>query len=275
MGELNRLIMEKTYIDIFLEPIFECLNYRPKFGHSDNRKGFGLEDFLKLYGNDPFYSWIGLNSPYLYTAHRVSGCMTSIYRQLGIGCERLFRQILCDCAKYEHPASAQWSYVTKTKSGKDKVLSLDGRLEIADIRDQRMRKRAEEWISGYAAELGVNNTHFKGAVFEVRQGYKSKDSKRQNGDLDNATVSYAYGYLPVFTIFSSQIDNDIVLRYRNNRCGIMTGTLDGSAFSSLFVFCKEILGFDMADFFSNNSEFIKGQVQTILEKLLTVDETAK
>ncbi|KAF3978633.1 MAG: hypothetical protein HFP77_00895 [Methylococcales symbiont of Iophon sp. n. MRB-2018] len=56
-----------------------------------------------------------------------------------------------------------------------------------------------------------------GIVFEVRQGYKSKDSKRQNADIDNATVTWSNGYLPVFAIFSSQINTDIVLRHRNNR----------------------------------------------------------
>lgn len=267
--------MSRKYIDIFLEPLYECLNYNPKFGNSGKKGGFTLNEFLELYGNDPFYSWIGLDSPYMFTAHKASGCMTSIYRQLGIGCERLFRQILCDTTGYEDYSSSQWSYVAKTKSGKDKVLSLDGRLELSDIKNEEVKKRVAAWINGYAELLGVDASNFKGAVFEVRQGYKSKDSKRQNGDLDNATVAYAYKYLPVFTVFSSQIDNDIVLRYTNNRCGIITGRLRGTPYTSLFAFCNEVLNFDLAGFFDSNSATIKKEVQTILEKLFKVDETKK
>ena len=33
-------------------------------------------------------------------------------------------------------------------------------------------------------------TILKGTVFEVRQGYKSKDSKRQNADIANAATAY-------------------------------------------------------------------------------------
>lgn len=72
-----------------------------------------------------------------------------------------------------------------------------------------VRKNVEQWIYDYLVNLEVDVRELKGAVFEVRQGYKSKDSKRQNADLDNATVAYSKSYLPVFTIFSSQIDNDI------------------------------------------------------------------
>lgn len=267
--------MSKKYVDIFIEPLFECLNYNPKFGHSSKSDGFSLDEFLNLYGSDPFYSWIGLDSPYMFTAHKASGCMTSIYRQLGIGCERLFRQIICDTAQYADYSSSQWSYTAKTKAGKDKVLSLDGRLELSDIQNPEVKKRAKEWIDGYANKLGVDSSNFKGVVFEVRQGYKSKDSKRQNGDLDNATVAYAYNYLPVFTVFSSQIDNDIVLRYTNNRCGIIIGTLGGNSYNSLFSFTKEVLGYDLAAFFRENSPVIRKKMQEILEKLFSIDETKK
>ena len=109
-----------------------------------------------------------------------------------------------------------------------------------------------------------------GAVFEVRQGYKSKDSKRQNGDIDNATVAYAYHYLPIFTIFSSQIDNDIVLRYTNNRCGIIIGAINNNPYTSLFAFCEQVLEFDLAAFFQRNSKLISEEVNTVLETLFKV-----
>ena len=181
--------MVNRYVQIFLEPLYECLSYNPKFGHNNKEEGFSLNDFLAHYGSDPFYSWIGLDSPYMFTAHKAAGCMTSIYRQIGIGCERLFREILCDTTKYESYESAKWSYTTKTKAGKNKVLSLDGRLELNDIRDSQVRDRVANWIREYGKIIGIDPSNLKGAVFEVRQGYKSKDSKRQNGDIDNATVA--------------------------------------------------------------------------------------
>lgn len=97
------------------------------------KNGYSLKEFLDLYGADPFYSWIGLDSPYLYSAHKAGGSMTSLYRQIGIGCERLFREIIYEKAQYSEYASAQWSYETMTKSGKKKILSLDGRLELSEI----------------------------------------------------------------------------------------------------------------------------------------------
>ncbi len=266
---------EIEYINIFLEPLKECLNYNPKFGHSNQSKGFSLNDFLDLYGSDPFYSWIGLDSPYMFAAHKAAGCMTSVYRQIGIGCERLFRQIIFDTTQYEDYASAQWSYVTKTKAGKEKTLYLDGRLELKDIKNDVVKQKTLLWMHSFCKKNGIANNNLNGIVFEVRQGYKSKDSKRQNGDIDNATVAYAYNYLPVFAIFSSQIDNDIVLRYINSKCGILTGVLSSDSQLSLFAFCKDVLGFDLAEFFRLNSPSIRQEVQIVLSKLFDIDESTK
>jgi len=102
----------------------------------------------------------------------------------------------------------------------------------------------------------------------VRQGYKSKDSKRQNADIDNATVAWAHSYLPVFAIFSSQIDSDIVLRYRNNRCGILIGTNNNDTFSSLYAFTNNVLHYDLAAFFNRNTDTIKGEIHEVLDVLL-------
>lgn len=197
--------------------------------------------------------------------------MTSVYRQIGTGCERLFRMVLCDTANYASEESARWSYEAQTKAGKTKTLSLDGRLELADIRNSAVKKRVEEWIKQYAASMNVPDT-LKGAVFEVRQGYKSKDSKRQNGDIDNMAVAYAYRYLPVITVFSSQIDNDIVLRYKNNKSAILVGNNSKNPMVSLYAFSKDVLGFDLAKFFKDNSPYIKKEMNKILEQLFGRNE---
>ncbi|MBC6418856.1 MAG: hypothetical protein GDA44_08745 [Prochloron sp. SP5CPC1] len=252
-------------------PIRKCKSYRPKFGQGNKEKGFSLEEFKMLYSADPFYSWIGLDSDLMYAAHRAAGGMTSVYRQIGIGCERLFRAVIMDTAGYTDPKFATWSYTTKTQSGKTKKLSLDGRLELDEIKNQTVLTNVKDWMNKYCDNLDEVTYPHNGIVFEVRQGYKSKDSKRQNADLDSATVAWANDYLPVFAIFSSQIDPDIVLRYRNNRCGILMGTINGNNQTSLYAFCEEILGYDLADFFKRQSTVIKNEIHDVLETLLSAE----
>lgn len=259
---------EEKYIEIFLEPIRKCKDYKPKFGESQNSDGVSLEGFMQLYGSDPFYSWIGLDSGLMYAAHKAAGGMTSIYRQIGIGCEHLFREILIETTQYADRDFAHWSYEAKTSGGKSKTLSLDGRLEFSEIKNAQLKERLLNWLNKYCEDLSIPSVPPNGIVFEVRQGYKSKDSKRQNADIDNATVAWANGYLPVFAIFSSQIDSDIVLRYRNSRCGVMIGSNSPNSNISLFAFCSDILGYDLAGFFKNNSATLKSEINSVLKALL-------
>ncbi|WP_413161360.1 hypothetical protein ACL6C3_22690 [Capilliphycus salinus ALCB114379] len=259
---------DELYLNKFLNPLNVCKRYQPKLGQGNKQQGLNLTQFLSLYGADPFYSWIGLDSDLMYAAHKAAGGMTSIYRQIGRGCENLFRQILIDSTGYEDLKYSTWSYTTKTKANKDKVLTLDGRLELAAIQNSDIKAKVTQWIVDYSRFLNVP-VPANGAVFEVRQGYKSKDSKRQNADIDNVAVAWANGYLPVFAIFSSQIDADLVLRYRNSRGGVIIGNVSGSSTTSLFVFCKEVLDYDLADFFQRNSELIKKEMLTTLEILLS------
>lgn len=194
--------------------------------------------------------------------------MTSIYRQIGVGCERLFREIILDAAGYDDDALAHWSYEVKTGSGKTRMLSLDARLEISAIKNSAVRYKLPVWVAEYCRELGILQPAGNGVVFEVRQGYKSKDSKRQNADIDNAAVAWANGYLPVFAIFSSQIDANVVLRYRNSRCGILVGNRSTDPNVSLYAFCKEVLGYDLARFFEENTERFKTEINSVLRTLL-------
>lgn len=262
---------DQEYLETFLVPLRSCKHYRPKFGQGNGGKGLTPEEFKNLYSSDPFYSWLGLDTELMYAAHRAAGGMTSIYRQIGIGCERLFRSILRDATGYLDPTFATWSYTAKTPSGKTKKLSLDGRIELSEIKNEAVLANVLRWIKDYCAGLGEVSEPANGIVFEIRQGYKSKDSKRQNADIDNATVAWANNYLPVFAIFSSQIDNDIVLRYRNNRCGVLVGTATGNEQTSLYAFCDTILRYDLADFFRRHSAVLKKEVYEILEILLSAE----
>ncbi len=259
--------MDKLYLDTFLEPIRKCKDYRPKLGTSD-KQGIDLAGFQSIYGQDLFYSWIGIDSDLMYAAHKAAGGMTSVYRQIGVGCERLFRKIIIDVCEYEAPQYAEWSYTTKTTAGKSKKLSLDGRLQFTKINNGDLSERLDSWVSSYCKTLDVEKPQ-NGVVFEVRQGYKSKDSKRQNGDIDNATVAWSKGYLPVFAVFSSQIDPDNVNRYKNNRCGILVGSALKDSEESLFAFFSDVLGYDLAGFFERNSGTIREEMTQILETLLS------
>lgn len=262
---------EKELLKKFLEPLRVSKRYKPKLGMGRGGDGVSLDRFLEIYSADTFYSWCGLDSGLMYAAHKAAGGMTSVYRQIGKGCENLFREIIIDSTGYIERASAEWFYTTQTSGGKTKKLSLDGRLELSAIENEVVKQKVTDWMRDYCASVGAAVPE-KGVVFEVRQGYKSKDSKRQNGDIDNVAVAWSQGYMPVFAVFSAQIDESIVLRYRNNRAGIIIGTMDGTALQSLFTFTKEVLGFDLAGFFERNSPTIQAEVHETLEILLNASD---
>jgi hypothetical protein len=260
---------EKLYLKKFLDPLKVCKKYKPKFGKGNKEEGLNLEQFISLYNDDPFYSWCGLNSNLMYSAHKAAGGMTSIYRQIGKGCEGLFKEILFDSLEYKERKFVEWSYKSLTKAGKEKTLSLDGRIFFSEIQNDKIKKKVINWTKEYCKIIKADFPN-NGIVFEVRQGYKSKDSKRQNADIDNIAVAWSQGYLPVFAIFSGQIDNDLVLRYKNSRGGVIIGNLKGSPYESLFVFCKEILDYDIEGFFRKNTSSIKREMHNTLEVLLNV-----
>ncbi|HIP70265.1 MAG TPA: hypothetical protein EYH05_02575 [Anaerolineae bacterium] len=262
------MMSDQTYLEIFLTPIRKSKNYHPKFGVSKHSQGISLSKFHQIYGADPFYSWIGLDNDLVYAAHRAAGGMTSLYRQIGIGCENLFRQIIINQAQYENISDALWSYKMQTPSGKTKTLKLDARLEFSRIQQDTIAKHAREWTGQVCLMLDAERPS-RGIVFEVRQGYKSKDSKRQNADIDNAAVAWSKGYLPVFAISSGQIDSDMILRYRNNRSSILTGIPSDNPAISLYAFTNQVLGYDLAAFFSRNSVVIRQTVNDVIQTLLS------
>jgi len=260
---------EELYLKKFLDPLKVCKNYKPKFGKGNTKEGLDFDQFISLYNTDPFYSWCGLDCELMYSAHKAAGGMTSVYRQIGKGCENLFKEILFNSLEYHERAFVEWSYPSQTKAGIEKKLSLDGRIFFPKIQNTTVKKRVVDWTKKYCKNIKADVPK-NGVVFEVRQGYKSKDSKRQNGDIDNIAVAWSQGYLPVFAIFSGQIDGDLMIRYKNSRGGVLVGSLTGSPYESLFTFCEEILGYDLKEFFSRNTSFIKKEMHNTLEILLNV-----
>ena len=265
----SRSTFEDKYLAILLKRIRVCKRYKPKFGQGQ-KSGISLSEFKKLYGADAFYSWFGLDNPLMYAAHKAAGGITSVYRQIGIGCEEVFQQILQDQLGLSQD-QVKWSYETQSSTGQKRKLSLDARISINNITSVRQRARFARWLAQAAAHLRIEPKMARalnGAVFEVRQGYKSKDSKRQNADLANAATAYSQGYLPVVVVLSSQIDNDIVERYEHEKWLILTGNLRGSTIDSTYSFVRKVVGYDLANFFKQNSGVLKATIADVLKTLL-------
>lgn len=262
---------EQEYLAYIIDEIRVCSNYRPKLGHG-TKEGYSLAQFQQMYKSDPFYNWMGLDNPLMYAAHKAAGGMTSIYRQIGIGCENLFRRVIQDSLALSE-TDVKWSYTVKKGRGKTRTLSLDARIPTDSVADTQKRKAIKKWISNCAADLDVSDRVAKtlqGVVFEVRQGYKSKDSKRQNADIANAATAYTKAYLPCVAILSLQIDDDIAYRYRNEKWALLTGnTTESSPQKSLYAFMRDVIGYDLASFFHRHSSTLKTEVNKVLVKLLS------
>lgn len=262
---------DPEYLEVITGAIRVCADYRPRFGHG-RKSGFGLADFQKLYQADPFCSWFGLDNPLIYAAHRAAGGMTSLYRQIGLGCQRLFNRILRDSLHLDEEA-ANWSYAVPTSAGgRERSLSLDARIPTAMLPPGARADAVRAWLAEAARRLELSkraSRALRGAVFEVRQGYKSKDSKRQNADIANAANAYAHQYLPVAAILSTQIDMDVAERYRHARWLLLVGTTSGSAWDSAYVFMRDVVGYDLAAFFKRNSNSLRAAVNSVLRSLLS------
>ena len=276
MGSQLESRYDSKYLDIILDALKVSASYKPKFGKSGSH-GLTLQQFRNLYQSDQFYNWFGLDNPILYAAHKAAGGMTSVYRQIGISCETVFREVFKDIFGLSDE-EARWSYEVETPGGKTKKLNLDARLELKHIRDSDASETFHKWIKGAGENIQIAPSIINalmGTVFEIRQGYKSKDSKRQNADIDNGVAAYKSAYLPCIAVMSNQMDDDILRRYRANECVVLTGVVGlNDPFRSIYDFMHEIVGYDLAAFFERNSDRLKQEVGNVLETLLEVEPTA-
>lgn len=109
----------------------------------------------------------------------------------------------------------------------------------------------------------------RGAVFEVRQGYKSADAKRQNADLRFAMNASTDNYLPVMVIISTQASRSVLRRYKNAKLLVMTGILSEDDTISTYAFFRKIVGFELDAFFQRNAKAMRKRCQAVLQALLT------
>ncbi len=259
---------DKKLVEIFLEPVRKCASYTPAFGHSDS-DGLTLADFQALYGKDPFYAWIGLNDPLLYAAHKAAGGLTSVYRQVGVGSERLLREIITQALHLEK-TEINWRYTYDKPNGKKGVHILDAKITSRQLRKDS-RTAFDAWMSSALARVTTSSgkRSMKGAAFEIRQGYKSADSKRQNADLRFGIRAYQASLLPVFAILSAQVSDPVIRRYRSDGMLVLTGVPDGDSTVSTFAFFKNVIGYDLAAFFKRNSKILRKEIRAIIKALLT------
>ncbi len=267
---------DEEYLQIVLDAIRVCALYKPKFGQGLKGEGLTLEQFRNLYQGDAFYSWFGLDNPMMYAAHKAAGGMTSVYRQIGIGCEKLFRRAIRDSLGLSEE-DVTWSYQMTLPSGRKRTLHLDGRVPLEKIRDKGKRTRFHGWMSESAKMIDVDEKVFHsltGTIFEVRQGYKSKDSKRQNADIANAATAYTKGYFPCAAILSEQIDGDVLMRYRAEKWSVVTGIIGSTnPLISTYDFMRDVVGYDLAAFFQRNASTLHVEIDLILKALLAPEST--
>ncbi len=293
---MDKNARDGAYVQYLLDPIRAIKNYQPKFGQ---REAVTLEDFAVLYGSDPLYHWVGFDSPLMYSAHRAAGAMTSLYRNLGTGCERLFKHILMD--QFTLTAEEiKWSYVATSEevgsfagaekaeidfgdvatvaglaesegaspANKGKKNTLDGRFDLVDIKDVERNAAAADWIERLRRARDVTWEPL-GAVFEIRQGYKSMDSKRQSADIANASQALSRQRMPVLVVMSSQIDDTLVNRYGASGWGLLRGFPEGNdPLVSTFAFFEQVLGYDLVAFFERNHMLLRSEVADVLATLL-------
>lgn len=254
---------DAEYREVLMTPLRISANYLPKMGGGVQ---VDLEGFTELYGSDPLYHWLGFDSPLMFAAHKAAGGMTSLYRQLGIGSERLVRHVLRDQLELSEE-EVRWSYEFPY-GGSVRLITLDGRVELDAVRDAATKERIKNWINEQKRVLKIS-VPLRGAVLEVRQGYKSADSKRQNGDLASSVQAVAHGYLPVLTIMSTQINQTVRTRYKAGRWAVLAGTTGTEdPMTSTFAFFKDVVGYDLAAFFERNADELRNEVHVVLKHLL-------
>lgn len=257
----------ERYVEYLTGAIRASATQPPQFGTG---KPVSISEFRALYGADPFYSWLGLDSELLYTAHHAGAAMTSLYRKLGDGCQNLWRAIIRDQFGVDDE-QAKWSYEIPKAGGRKTVRELDGYLDILEFPPSDALESFKAWLPKAKSQLGAK-LNPRGAVFEVRQGYKSQDAKRAGGDVDNAGQIALQSCLPVLTVFSTQLPVPIARRYRANGWLILAGDLSDDPLTSTYAFSRDVMGFDLAEFLDGHVEQLRTETTRVFEGLLSHPE---
>ena len=69
------------------------------------------------------------------------------------------------------------------------------------------------------------------------------------------------------------IDGDVLLRYRAEKWVVITGVVGrDDPLVSTYDFMRDVVGYDLAEFFQRNSETLRTEMDGILRKLLAPDD---
>jgi hypothetical protein len=264
---------DARYREELLTPVRKCAQFKPKFGalarNKDGEQELSLDGFLRLYRADPLYAWLGLDSPLMYAAHKAAGGMTSIYRQLGIGCERLVRAVIGETLGLDRE-QMKWTYEAVDEKGKINTLTLDARIEVSHLDTVDAKERVCEWLVRAGRFVArPSPQELVGVIFEVRQGYKSADSKRQKADLAFGTRAGLNKYLPAVMIMSTQISVPVIARYRAASMLVLTGSTSEDDTRSTFAFFDNVIGYSLTGFFERNADILREEVGGVLAHLLS------
>ena len=107
------------------------------------------------------------------------------YRQIGIGCEKLFRTILQDAFDLTDE-EANWSYEIPTSGGRTRKFYLDGRVRLDKINDSDAKQRFHDWMRQSAELVNVDPDVFatlKGAVLVGYHGHCGCRDKCSDFDI--------------------------------------------------------------------------------------------
>ena len=260
---------ERRYLDILLGRIMTCGRYAPKLGRGGGGGG-GLPHaaFQDLCRGDRFCGRLGMNSPAVYAARKPSGGLASLCRQIKSGRGGVLRGILrgglgLPAADVRRPFKASGMDVASRTPRPDAWVYLGG------IRDVAARNRFHAWMRGASASIGVGSGAAgapRGAVFEARQGCKSRDSKRRTADMANAAMAHAQECLPCIAAPSSQTGSGILRQYRE-KWAVMTGADAGVLYTSTCDFVRGAVGHGLAGFFERSSEALQSEIDRVVALL--------
>jgi len=255
---------DERYLKIVLDAVRVCAKYKPKIGLGRIRDDLELGEFQKLYQNDSFYRWFGPDSPMLY--NKVTGGVTSIYRQVEIGCEKVIRETVQSSLQLL-ATDVWWDYQPATRHGANHTLRFAGRVPLDKIANIRKRTTIDQWMRDVADQLDIEERVFDalyGVVFEVRQGFMSNYFKRTHATRANASMAYTRGYLPCSVILSAQLDSNILSRYSAGKWVVLTGITGASnPLISTYDFMDRIIGYDMAGLFDRNQHTIQLEITRV------------
>jgi hypothetical protein len=196
-------------------------------------------DWQERRSADPFYGPLGLDSSELAAAHRWAATLTSGYRRLGYATEHLVREAMADRLGVT-PEQLQWSY----KTDKKRARTLDARLALDEL-PTRAARRLKKFL---------DDDRSAGAVFEIRQGYKSCDSKRRNADRQSANAIRRAGFTPVLLVVSDELSPENIASYTKDGWKILKG-------ADTMAFLKDVVGFDLGGMLDRNRDWMRAKVR--------------